>query len=109
MTTDYEQLRAERHAALSEAERAEYVQAYAEADLSGQLAELVYALREEAGLTQTELAKRMHSTQSSIARIEAGGHTPTIQLLDRLGIALGTPLTLSAAGHSVTFGVGASC
>jgi len=105
MSTDYERLRAERQAALSDAERADYTTAYAEADLSGQLAELVFTLRDEAGLTQTELASRMHSTQSSIARLEAGGHTPTIDLLDRLGKALGTPLTLSAAGHAVTFGL----
>jgi ribosome-binding protein aMBF1 (putative translation factor) len=103
-TTDYRQLRDASLAAMSEAERAEYAKAYADADLSGQLAELVYTLREDAGLTQTSLAKLMGSTQSSIARIEAGGHLPTIDLLNRLGKALGTPLTLSAAGHAVTFG-----
>jgi ribosome-binding protein aMBF1 (putative translation factor) len=105
MTTDYEQLRAGRQAALNDDERANYSIIYAEAGLSGALAELVYRLRDEAGLTQTELARRMGSTQSSIARMEAGSQTPRIDLLDRLGRALGTPLTLSAAGHAVTFGV----
>ena len=40
------------------------------------LAELVYTLRTRAGLTQTELARRMCTTQSSIARIEGGGSVP---------------------------------
>lgn len=35
MTTDYEQLRAKRQAALNDDERTEYVTAYAEAGLSG--------------------------------------------------------------------------
>ena len=99
MTTDYEQLRAGRQAALNDDERANYSIIYAEAGLSGALAELVYRLRDEAGLTQTELARRMGSTQSSIARMEAGSQTPRIDLLDRLGRALGTPRTLSAAGQ----------
>jgi ribosome-binding protein aMBF1 (putative translation factor) len=105
MTTDYRQIRAQRDAAMTETERAEYNAAYAEADLAGRFAELVYDLREEAGLTQTQLAKLMHTTQSSIARIEGGAHTPTIALLDKLGKALGQPITLSTAGHAVTFGI----
>jgi ribosome-binding protein aMBF1 (putative translation factor) len=105
MTTDYRQIRAQRHAAMTDAQRVEYNAAYAEADLAGRFAELVYELREEAGLTQTELAKRMGTTQSAIARIEGGAHTPTIAVLNKLGRALGQPLTLSAAGHAVTFGV----
>jgi ribosome-binding protein aMBF1 (putative translation factor) len=45
--------------------------AYAAATLAGQLAELVYTLRTRAGLTKNELARRMGTTQSSIARIES--------------------------------------
>lgn len=105
MTTDFAKLRAARQAARTPEQQAEYDKAYAEAALAGSLAELVYNLRDEAGITQTELARRMGTTQSSIARIESGGNTPTIYLLDKLGKALGTPLTLSAAGHAVTFGL----
>ena len=35
---------------------------------------LVYKLRTEAGLTQADLAHRMGTTQSAIARMEGGGH-----------------------------------
>ena len=43
-------------------DRDEYDRAYAAATLAGQLAELVYALRTRAGLTRTELARRMGTT-----------------------------------------------
>jgi DNA-binding XRE family transcriptional regulator len=79
-------------------DRDEYDRAYAAAILAGQLAELVYALRARAGLTQTELARRMGTTQSSIARIEGGGSLPTLDMLARLAHATGTPLRLAAPG-----------
>ena len=105
MTTDVATLRAAKQAARTPEQQAEYDEADAEANLAGSLAELVYNLRHEAGITQTALAQRMGTTQSSIARIESDGNTPTISLLDKLGKALGTPLTLSVAGHAVTFGL----
>lgn len=76
----------------------EYDRAYAAATLAGELAELVYNVRTRAGLTQTELARRMGTTQSSIARIESGGSLPTIDMLARLARATRTPLRLAAPG-----------
>jgi ribosome-binding protein aMBF1 (putative translation factor) len=81
-------------------DREEYDQAYATATLAGQLAELVYSLRTRAGLTQTELARRMGTTQSSIARIEGGGSLPTLDMLSRLANATGSTLRLGAPGIS---------
>jgi ribosome-binding protein aMBF1 (putative translation factor) len=78
--------------------REEYKRAYAAATLAGQLAELVYTLRTRAGLTQTELARRMGTTQSSVARIESGGSLPTLEMLARLAHATGSPLHLAAPG-----------
>ena len=57
-------------------DRDEYDHASAAATLAGQLAELVYALRTRAGLTQTELARRMGTTQSSIAPSKAAAACP---------------------------------
>ena len=82
------------------ADREEYDRAYATATLAGQLAELVYTLRTQAGLTQTELARRMGTTQSSIARIESGGSLPTLDMLARLAHATGSPLRIAAPGIS---------
>ncbi len=81
-------------------DRDEYNRAYAVATLAGQLAELVYRLRTRAGLTQTELARRMGTTQSSIARIESGGSLPTLGMLARLAHATGSPLRIAAPGIS---------
>jgi ribosome-binding protein aMBF1 (putative translation factor) len=79
-------------------DRDEYDRAYAAATLAEQLAELVYTLRARSGLTQTGLAQRMGTTQSSIARIEGGGSLPTLEMLARLAHATGTPLRLAAPG-----------
>jgi transcriptional regulator with XRE-family HTH domain len=81
-------------------DRDEYDRAYAAATLAGELAELVYTVRVRAGLTQVELAQRMGTTQSSIARIESGGSLPTINMLARLARATRTPLHLAAPGVS---------
>jgi transcriptional regulator with XRE-family HTH domain len=59
-----------------------------------------YTLRTRAGLTQTELARRMRTTQSSIARIEGGGSLPTLDMLSRLAHATGSTLRLAAPGVS---------
>ena len=79
-------------------DRDEYDRAYAAATLAGQLAELVNTMRTRAGLTQTELARRTCTTQSSIARTEGGGSLPTLDILARLAHATGTPLRLAAPG-----------
>jgi len=42
------------------------------------------AARVRAGLTQQELAKRMKTSQSVIARLERGGRSPNIKTLRRL-------------------------
>jgi ribosome-binding protein aMBF1 (putative translation factor) len=81
-----------------------YRRAYAEADLASRLSEIVYRLRTDAGLTQTELARRMGTTQSAIARVEAGGSTPTLDLLDRVGRALDVQIPLTVSGETVHFG-----
>jgi len=54
--------------------------------------DLVYRLRTEAGLTQAELAGRMGTTQSAIARMEGGGVRPTLETLERLASAVGGEL-----------------
>ena len=80
------------------ADREEYDRARAAAELAGAVAELVYGMRSKAGLTQTELAVRMGTTQSSVARMESGGSLPTIEMLARLAHATGVPVRLEAPG-----------
>ena len=61
--------------------------------------ELVYRLRTEAGLTQAELAGRMGTTQSAIARMEAGGTRPTLETLEKLAGAVGQELVVGVGEH----------
>lgn len=51
--------------------------------------------RREAGLTQTELADRMGTTQAAISKIEGGRTLPSLVVLDRFAKATGKPLTLT--------------
>jgi ribosome-binding protein aMBF1 (putative translation factor) len=51
--------------------------------------------RAHAGLTQEQLAERMATTQSVIARLESGRTRPSTQTLERLATATGTRLKIS--------------
>lgn len=55
---------------------------------------LVYRLRTEAGLTQAELAERMGTTQSAVARMEGGGTRPTLETLEKLAMAVGQEMVV---------------
>lgn len=90
----WDELRAERLAGMSEARRAAYDAAYTEATLAAQLAQLVYDARVSTGITQAELARRIGSHQSVVARIENAGTVPSIPTLDRLARALGMHLAI---------------
>ncbi len=60
-----------------------------------QLARELIEARTRAGLTQTQLAKRMKTSQSYIARIEAGHVTPSTDALERYAAATDSRLTIS--------------
>jgi ribosome-binding protein aMBF1 (putative translation factor) len=59
------------------------------------LARAVIAARVTAGITQEQLAQRMKTTQSVIARLESGRTHPSTQTLERLAAATGTRLKIS--------------
>lgn len=93
--SDYQQRREQLIADLTPADQAVFDEAYATAGLSMDLAATVYDARRAADLTQTELARRMGTTQSAIAAIESGARTPTVDLLERLARVCGRRLTIS--------------
>jgi ribosome-binding protein aMBF1 (putative translation factor) len=55
----------------------------------------IRALRERKGLSQRELAERIGTTQSAIARLEAGNISPSLPTLDRIAAALGAEVILT--------------
>ena len=60
--------------------------------------ELVRSLieaRTQAGLSQTQLARRMKTSQSYVARIEGGQVRPSTAALERLAKATGSRLTIT--------------
>ncbi len=55
-----------------------------------ELAETIITARTAQGLTQAELATRMNTSQSSIARLESGRISPSMKTWRRLAAATGT-------------------
>ncbi len=54
------------------------------------------AQRQAAGLSQTEVAARMGTSQSAVARLEAGGADVRASTLERYAAAIGSQLTWQA-------------
>jgi transcriptional regulator with XRE-family HTH domain len=50
--------------------------------------------RQEAGLTQADVAARMGTTQAAISKIESGRVLPSFLVMDRFARALGTPMEI---------------
>jgi transcriptional regulator with XRE-family HTH domain len=59
-----------------------------------QLARTLIEARTRAGLSQTQLARRMKTSQSYIARIESGKVRPSTDALERFAAATGTRLRI---------------
>ena len=58
------------------------------------VAKAVIAARNRAGLTQTELAQKMGTTQPVVARMEGGRIQPSLRTLQRLAKATGSRLLI---------------
>ncbi len=57
-------------------------------DLARQLAESLRKLRKEAGLTQTEMARRLGISQPTLNRLENGSQNTTLRTLTQICRAL---------------------
>ena len=73
----------------------EYVKAYDALEDEFSLAAAMIEARARAGLTQEQLAQRMHTTQAVIARLESGRVKPSTRTLERLAAATGMRLRIS--------------
>ena len=67
---------------------------YARADEEYALVEEMVRARAAANLTQAELAARIGTTQSAIARLEGGRLSPSVRTLRRYAEATGSRLTV---------------
>jgi ribosome-binding protein aMBF1 (putative translation factor) len=75
-------------------EEAEYRRAYDALEEEFALAKAVIGARNRAGLTQTELARKMGTTQPAVARLEGGRTRPSMRTLERLAKATGSRLLI---------------
>ena len=74
---------------------ADYRAAYEELEPEFELTRALIAARVSAGLTQAQLARRMKTTQSVVARLEGGRVHPSTRTLGRIAQATGTRLRIS--------------
>ena len=58
------------------------------------LAQELIAARARAGMSQTEVAQRMGTTQSVIARMESGKRMPSMRTVQRYALAVGGRVVL---------------
>lgn len=72
----------------------EFREAYALVDEEYALVETLVRARTAANLTQEEVARRIGTTQSAVARLEGGKVSPSFATLRRYAEATGTRLTV---------------
>ena len=72
-----------------------YKAAYETLEEEFQLARTLIEARTRAGLSQTQLAQRMKTSQSYIARIESGQVRPSTDALERFAQATGSRLRIT--------------
>ncbi|MGH8288484.1 MAG: helix-turn-helix domain-containing protein [Steroidobacteraceae bacterium] len=70
------------------------------------VAHALIAARVRAGLSQSQVAARMGTTQSVVARLEGGGRTPSMRTVERFARAVGgrlivriEPASTGVSGH----------
>ncbi len=73
----------------------EYVREYEALEEEFALARALIEARANAGLTQEEVAQRMGTTQSVVARLEGGRSKPSTSTLAKFAKATGTRLRVS--------------
>jgi transcriptional regulator with XRE-family HTH domain len=72
-----------------------YRKAWNSLDDEFKLASALIDARNRAGLTQTELARKMGTTQPVVARLESGRSRPSMRTLERLAKATGSRLQIT--------------
>ncbi|MCA9982197.1 MAG: helix-turn-helix transcriptional regulator [Anaerolineales bacterium] len=82
-----------------------FQEAYAALEAEFALFDALLHARKEAGLTQADVAERMGTQTSAVARLEAGGgrqkHSPSVETLRRYAEAVGCRLEIRLVRESV--------
>mgnify|MGYP003442662099 CR=1 FL=1 len=67
---------------------------YEECSLEYEIAHALIQARAEAKMTQSQVADKMKTTQSVIARLESGRHFPSLQTIHKYAIAVNRVINL---------------
>ncbi len=67
-------------------------------DTLSNIGHLIKELRERRGITQSEFAEKLKTTQSAVARIESGEQNLTTEMITKISEALGRSLVTVSAG-----------
>ena len=65
---------------------------------SAKIGQLIYQIRQEKGLTQSEFAKRLGTSQSAVNRIEKGGQNLSMEMLGRISDVLNKQIVSLGTG-----------
>lgn len=68
----------------------------------GKFSELLRKMRLKAGLSQQQLATRLGTTQSAVARLESGTTQPRLETVEKLAETLGQDLLLTVRGRAAS-------
>jgi DNA-binding XRE family transcriptional regulator len=81
-------------------ESAEFKKEYEKATLQFEIADMIFDVREEMGLNQTEFAKVVKKPRSTIARIENATMEPSLTLLNEILNSLGKQVEIKVVERS---------
>lgn len=76
-------------------EDSEFKDIWKEEQLKREVIKMIIEIRIKEGLTQKQLAERLETSQSAIARLENGRGNPTLKFLLKLGKVLNKKLELN--------------
>ncbi len=71
-----------------------YKEAFEESRIEFELARQLIEARSKSGLSQEELAARMHTSQSAIARLESGTALPSMRTLSKFAEATNSEIQI---------------
>ncbi len=72
----------------------QYARAYADMEEEFQFVRELIQARIRAGLTQHQIAEKMGTTQSTVARLESGGTMPSLRSLHKYAQATGSKVRI---------------
>ena len=81
-------------------EKPGFKKALEETKVEFQIAKAVIESRLKKGLSQKQLAKRLHTQQSVISRVENAKTTPSVSFLKRLAVIYGSSLQIEFRVYS---------